>query len=75
MKLTVVADQHGKIVSISKPGDVGEKVSGIMKANVVTGKGQTIHEIDVPRELETLSLLDIHAGYKVDLKKGILVKR
>jgi hypothetical protein len=74
MKLSVVADQHGNIVSITQPGDVGDKVSGIMKAGVEPGKGQTIHEIQMTKELEKMNLLDIHKGYKVDLKKGTLIK-
>jgi hypothetical protein len=45
-----------------------------MKAGVEPGKGQTLHEIDLPKELEKVNLLDIHKGYKVDLKKGTLMK-
>jgi hypothetical protein len=74
MKLSIVSDQHGNIVSITRPGDVGDKVSGIMKAGVEAAHGQTVHEIDVPRELENVDLLDLHKGYRVDLKKGTLVK-
>ena len=44
MKLTVVADQGGKIVSITQFGDVGDKVSGITKAGVEAGKGHSVHE-------------------------------
>ncbi len=74
MKLTVVSDQHGNIVSISQPGDIGDKVSGIVKVGMVPGHGNALHEIDLPRELEHVNLLEIHKGYKVDLKKGILIK-
>jgi hypothetical protein len=74
MKLSIVSDKHGNIVSITQPGDVGDKVSGITKAGVEAAQGQTVHEIDVPRELEKVNLLDIHKGYKVDLKKGTLMK-
>jgi hypothetical protein len=74
MKLSIVSDKHGNIVSITQPGDVGDKVSGIIKAAVEAAPGQTVHEIEVPRELEKVNLLDIHKGYKVDLKKGTLMK-
>jgi hypothetical protein len=74
MKLTVVADQHGNIVSVSQFGDVGDKVSGITKAGVEAGKGYSVLEIEVPRELENTPLLDLHKGYKVDLKGNRLVK-
>ncbi len=74
MKLSIISDQKGNIVSITQPGDVGDKVSGIMKAGVVAASGQTVHEIDLPQELAKLDLLEIHKAYKVDLKKGTLVK-
>ena len=74
MKLSIVSDKQGKIVSITRPGDVGDKVSGIMKAGVEPARGHTVHEIDLPRELEKVNLLDIHKGYKVNLKKGTLIK-
>jgi len=74
MKLTVVADQQGHIVSISQFGDVGDKISGITKAGVEAKKGHSVHEIEAPQELEKVALLDIHKGYKVDLKGGRLVK-
>ena len=74
MKLTVVSDKHGNIVSITQPGDVGDNVSGIMKAGVQPEKGQNVHVIDIPKKLEKVDLLDIHTGYKVNLKEGILVK-
>jgi hypothetical protein len=74
MKFSVVSDQHGNIVSILRPGDVGDKVSGIMKAGVEAAPGQTVHEIEAPKELEKVNLLDIHKQFKVDLKKGTLVK-
>ena len=47
---------------------------GIMKAGVQPEKGQTVHVIDIPKRLEKVDLLDIHKGYKVNLKEGILVK-
>jgi hypothetical protein len=74
MKLSIVSDKQGNIVSITQPGDVGDKISGIAKAGVEAAPGQTVHEIDLPRELEKVNLLDIHKSYKVDLKKGILTK-
>ena len=74
MKFTVVSDRHGNIVSITQPGDVGDKVSGILKAGVEPAKGQTVHVIDIPKKLEKVDLLDIHKGYKVNLKEGTLVK-
>ena len=70
MKLSIVSDQQGKILSISQFGDVGDKVSGITKAGISPEPGQSVHEIDLPQELEEVSLLDIHNGFKLDLSKG-----
>lgn len=74
MKLSIVSDQKGNIVSITQPGDVGDKVSGIMKAGVVAAAGHTVHEIDLPKELEKMDLLEIHKAYRLDPTKGTLVK-
>src|ERR1039458_1311085 len=64
MKLGIVSDQHGNIVSITQPGDVGDKVSGIMKAGVEPGKGQTFHEIDLPkREMGTDKTEEVRPGF------------
>lgn len=70
MKLSIVSDQNGKIISISQFGDVGDKISGITKAGISPEPGQSVHEIDLPQELESVSILDIHKGFKLDLSKG-----
>ena len=74
MKLTIVADQQGKIISISQFGDIGEKVSGITKAGVDAGAGHSVHEIDLPNDLERVGLLEIHKAYRFDPKGNRLVK-
>jgi hypothetical protein len=70
MKVSIVSDQHGNIVSISQFGDVGDQISGITKAGIDTEPGQSVHEIDLPKELEKVSLLDIHKSYKLDISHG-----
>lgn len=70
MKLSIVTDQQGKIISVSHFGDVGDKVSGITKAGISPEPGHKIHEIDLPKELEATSLLDLHKGFRIDLSKG-----
>jgi len=71
MKLSIVSDKNGKIVSISRFGDVGDKVSGITKAGVASEPGHVVHEIDVPKELEKADLLDLHTGFKIDVSHGL----
>lgn len=78
MKVTVVADKQGQIISVSQFGDVGEKVSGILKAGVVTEPGQTMHEVELSGDLEKVSLLDLHKGFRLDSAvagRPMLVKR
>jgi hypothetical protein len=70
MKVTVIADKQGKIISVSQFGDVGEKISGIAKAGVVPAAGQTVHEIDLSGELQQMPLLDLHKGFRVDTAAG-----
>jgi hypothetical protein len=70
MKVSVVSDEQGRIVSVSKFGDVGEKVSGIMKAGVVPERGQTVHEVELPAELHQISLLELHTGFRIDSATG-----
>ena len=70
MKVSIVSDQKGNIVSVSKFGDIGDKISGIVKAGIVLEAGHTIHEIDLPAELEQSSLLDIHKGFRLDVATG-----
>jgi hypothetical protein len=70
MKVSVVTDQHGRIISVSRFGDVGEKVSGIAKAGVVPEHGHAVHEIELSGELERVSLLDIHKGFRIDSAAG-----
>ncbi len=66
MKVQVLSDERGRIISLSIPGDV-RGVSGIVKAGVLPRAGQTIHLLDVPPELEKRPLLDLHRGLRVDV--------
>lgn len=66
MKIMVVADEKGHIISVSQFGDVGDKVSGILKAGVVTEPGHTMHEVELSGDLAKVSLLELHIGYRLD---------
>ena len=68
MKAFVVSDDQGRIISISKPGDVGDQPSGIAEAGIFPEAGQHIHYIDLPAELEKKPLLDLHTEFRVDLR-------
>lgn len=65
MKLLVVSDERGRIISLSIPGDVSG-VSGIGKAGVLAKAGQLSHTLDVPSEFEKHPLLELHRILRVD---------
>jgi hypothetical protein len=65
MKLLVVSDERGRIVSLSVPGDVSG-ISGIGKAGILPKTGQLIHTLDIPYEFEKHPLLELHRVLRVD---------
>jgi hypothetical protein len=65
MKLLVVSDERGRIISLSAPGDVSG-ISGIGKAGVLPKAGQKVHTLDVPHEFEKHPLLELHRVLRVD---------
>ena len=69
MKVQVVSDERGRIVSLSVLEDL-RGVSGIAKAGVLPRPGQIVHTIDVPAELEKRPLLDLHRSMRVDVSQG-----
>ena len=65
MKVQVVSDERGRIVSLSVPGDL-RGVSGIAKAGVLPRAGQKVSVLDVPPQFEKQSLLELHRNLRVD---------
>jgi hypothetical protein len=70
MKVQVVHDFQGRIISISKPGDLGHAVSGIGNAGIVPEPNQTVQTIDLPQELVGKDLLEIHNTFRLDTTGG-----
>ena len=68
MKVQVVSDYQGRIISLSRLEDIGHQPSGIGGAGIVPKPGQHVHYVDLPKELHERSLLDIHAEYRVLIK-------
>ena len=64
MKIQVVSDERGRIVSLSVPGNV-RGVSGIAKAGVLPKPGQMVHVLEVPEEFEKEPLLELHRTLRV----------
>jgi hypothetical protein len=75
MKATVLHDQNGHIIGISKVIDA--KVAGpkAIEASIIPGNGQFMLDIDLSHEHAAIRLLDIQKHYRVDRDKSELVKR
>jgi hypothetical protein len=65
MKVQVVSDERGQIVSMSNLGGV-RGVSGIAKAGILPKPGQTVHILEVPAEFEKQPLLELHRTLRVE---------
>ena len=70
MQVLVVADKQGKILSVSRLGDVGEMVSGVGRAGVFPLAGQVVHEVELPENLRSRPLLELHSTMQVQVVKG-----
>jgi hypothetical protein len=67
MKLDVVFDHEGRIVSLSIPGDTGPSPSGIESAGVVVAEGHAAHTLEVPAKLQQRPLVELHEALRVDI--------
>ena len=75
MKASIVHDEHGEIISISKLGNLKEAGSKFTNVGMVPGKGQRLVEVDLSGDTEKKSLQDLHRDYRVDIATFKLVKR
>jgi hypothetical protein len=70
MQVLVVSNRQGRILSVSRLGDVGEMVSGVGRAGVFPEANQKVHEVEVPEQFTERSLLDLHSTMQVRVVKG-----
>jgi hypothetical protein len=70
MDVYVVSDELGHIISISRPGDVGEQVSGIARAGVFPESGHQAHLVQLPERFHELPLLELHEQLRLDTTAG-----
>jgi hypothetical protein len=71
MRVIVVSDEQGRIISISRPGDVGDAVSGIGAAGIVPEQRQSLNYIQLPEELAERPLLELHTEFRVDTRGDV----
>ena len=70
MQILVVSNRQGRILSVSRLGDVGEMVSGVGRAGVFPQANQKVHQVEVPDKFLERSLLDLHSTMQVRVVKG-----
>lgn len=76
MKLFVVHNARGKIVSLARPEPQQKRTDGVdVGGGLRPGRGQTILELDVEDDLARKPLGSIQDEYLVDVKAKNLVKR
>jgi hypothetical protein len=75
MKSTILHDEHGEIIAISKIGSLKEAGSKFVKVGMVPGAGQRALEIELSGEQEKQTLRDLHAEYRVDVATSKLIKK
>jgi hypothetical protein len=74
MKTAILHDEHGRILSVSKVGDLKAAGSKFTKVGMVPGANQKLVEIELSDDDEKLSLSELHARYRVDVASVKLVK-
>jgi hypothetical protein len=76
MKATIVHDEHGKIISIAKVGDLKAAGSKITKVEIVgTKPNHRVLEIELSSSLESIPTLQLHDEYQVDVAASKLIKK
>jgi hypothetical protein len=75
MKVSVLHDEHGQIIAISKLEDIRAAGSKFSRAGMIPGKGQRIAEILLSEEQKHKSLLELHNEHHVDVIASTLVKK
>jgi hypothetical protein len=64
MRVTVVSDTHGKILSVFGPPETGGKVT----LTYVPNAGERVHVLDVPASFERRTREDMHTNLRVETK-------
>ena len=75
MKVNIVHDEHGEIVSISKVANLKEAGSKFTRVGMVPGRGQQLVEVELSGETEKKPLHELHRNYRVETTTSKLVKR
>lgn len=75
MKAAVLHDEHGRILSVSKVGDLKAAGSKFSRVGMIPGPGQRLIEVEMSKEDDKRPLRELHAAYRVDTASSKLVKK
>jgi hypothetical protein len=75
MKATILHDEHGKIIAVSKIGDLKEAGSKFTKVGMIPGKGQRMLVVELSGEEAKRPILEFHTEYVVDISNSRLAKK
>ncbi len=75
MKAMILHDEHGKIISIAKVGNLREGGSKFHRVGMVPGAGQLLLEVELDAAQERLPTRELHASHHVDVAASRLVKK
>jgi hypothetical protein len=75
MKVSILHNEHGLIIAVSKIPDLEESRSKFAATGMIPGKGQRLVDVELDEELRDKDLRDLHSEYRVDLETSKLVKK
>ena len=75
MNATILHDEHGRILAVSRIGDLKKAGSKFTKVAMVPGPGQQMLEVELNAEIEKRTLTELHRDYHVDLRDRKLVRK
>ena len=75
MKASILHDEHGRILSISKAVDLKASGSKFTSFGMVPGAGQRVVEVELSAADAKRPLPELHAAYRVDTVSRGLVKK
>jgi hypothetical protein len=75
MKASILHDDRGNIIAISKIGNLHGSGSRFTEVGMVPAAGQKLVEVQLVGEQEKRPLRDLHEHYRVDTSAKKLVKK
>ena len=75
MKATILHDEHGRILAISKVGDLKKSGSKFDRVGMVPGAGQWKLDVELSADHEKRPLRELHTEFRVDVASSKLVKK